>query len=261
MALTRSLKINRDIILANKRQQHQERQRITPLEAMRALAQAQNRPRYVLEEAQSEQRVVLIGQVTRTPTYDPVSAALTYISEGADAIAFFTDHAIYDNDFDDMLMVARGMHYLPIIYQNYLIDEYSVVTARASDASGLVAYASLMEPAMLRRVVSMGQRWKMSTLVQGHDPDQLIHIAGQLSPHVVCLGDVVGEPVTHWLPAFYEMRRRLPYHTKAMLTRAAETLEEAKLCIEAGVDALIVGDALLRHRQKAAYLRQMLQRE
>lgn len=259
--MTRSLHVNRDIILATKRQHNQERQRITPVEAMRALAQTQRRPRYMFEKAAYEKRVVVIGQVTRTPTYDPVTAALQYVDEGADAIAFFTDHSIYDNDFDDMLMVARAISHVPVFYQNYIIDEYSVMTARASDASGLMIYSSLLQGQMLRRVVSMTQRWKMTTVLQGSQAAQLAEQANALSPHVVALGDHMVDTAQDVVGELATLRQMLPFHTRLMVAPCLQTLDEVEVCAAAGVSAVIVGEALLKHSSKAAKMRQILKQD
>ncbi|MGB1288644.1 MAG: hypothetical protein ACPG7F_19070, partial [Aggregatilineales bacterium] len=236
--VTRSLHVNRDIILATKRQTLKERQKQMPTGAILALAQMRERPRYLLATVEDRGRVALIGQVTRTQMYDPVSTALRFIKEGADSISFFTDHAIYDTDHDDMLLVARGLQKTPIIYQNYVLDEYGVMAARASDASAIMIYASLLNETMLRRVVSMTQRWKMTALVQASTPEQL-YAAIRLSPHTVCYGDNLSENIERPLAELQDLRDTVPHHVKIMLSQAIQTFDDAEAVIRSGVDAII----------------------
>ena len=255
--VTGSLHVNRDIILAAKRQHLKERQKRTPTEAILALAQMQERPRYLLATVEERDRVALIARVTRTEMYDPVSTALRCVKEGADAIAFFTDHSIYENDLDDVLMVAKGLLQTPIIYQNYVLDEYGVMAARAADSSAIMIYASLLDATMLRRVVSMTQRWKMTALVQASTPEEL-ELAIGLSPHTICYGDALSGNINRSLAELNSLRDTIPHHVKVMLSQCVNTLPEAEMVIQSGVDAIIVGEYLMKNETKAAQLRQLI---
>ncbi|MCU0513021.1 MAG: hypothetical protein MUE40_10665 [Anaerolineae bacterium] len=255
---TGSLHVNRDIILATKRHYLNERKHSTPLEAVLALAQMRQRPRNILNTMQDDGRITLIGQLTRTEIYDPVSTALTYVQEGVDALAFFTDHSIYPGDLDDMLLVARGLKDTPVIYQNYVIDEYSVISARAADASAVILYSSLLEAAMLRRVVGATQRWKMTALLQVEDESALATIRA-LSPHVVAYGDDLSGTFERSFNELRRLRPEIPPHTRVMFMHSLQTLDEVEAALSLRVHAIIVGDALLRQEKKAARLRQLIQ--
>ncbi|NDJ61758.1 MAG: hypothetical protein GYB67_11575, partial [Chloroflexi bacterium] len=89
-------------IIAAKRQALAVRKAKTPIEAIRALASMQKRPPPVLSTVTNEGEITLIGHLRyRPPTdtlaapYDPVSRALRFIRQGADAVALFTDFTIY----------------------------------------------------------------------------------------------------------------------------------------------------------------------
>lgn len=254
---TGSLHLNRDIIIANKRQYVKERQSTTPMEAVLALAQMQRRPRYLFDTASAEGRTLVIGQLTRTELYDPVSTALRFVLEGADAVSFFTDHVIYPHDLDDQLMVARGIKDTPVIYQNYVMNEYGVMAARAADASALVLYASLLEERILRRVVSMTQRWKMSTIIQVRNNDEL-EMANTLSPHAIAFGDNLSRSVEASIMDLARMRRNIPWHTRIMLANCLRSLSEVEAALEARVDAIFVGEEILKSVQQAARLRELI---
>jgi len=241
---TGSLNVNRDIILATKRQYVKDRKRKTPIEAVLALAAMQRRPRTILNTITDGHEVAIIGQITRSETYDPVSTALQFAQAGVDSLAFFTDHSIYRHDMDDMLMVARGVKQFPIIAQNYIEDEYSVIAARAADASGLVLYSALLEPDTLRRVVSMTQRWKMTTILQVNEAGKadLIH---QLSPHVVAFGDNLSKDIHKSLKLLEAYRDQVPFYTKVMLMNCLHKLADVEAAVDAGVEAIIVSGNLL----------------
>jgi indole-3-glycerol phosphate synthase len=255
---TGRLKVNRDIILATKRQHLQARQEHTPYEAVMALARMQRRPRHVLNVSGDGNDITLIAQVRRQEIYDPVTSALQCVQAGADAISFFTDHSIYDRDLDDMLMVARGVPDTPVIYQNYVMNEYGVMAARGSDASALMLYASLLEPATLRSVVSMTQRWKMTSIVQVNDTQQL-EIAHQLSPQALAFGDPLQGKLSQTVDTLHDLRPQLPPHYRVLLSHSVESLEELEHALSVDVDAVIVDEELLKSDRTLPQVQQQLQ--
>jgi indole-3-glycerol phosphate synthase len=242
---TSSLQINRDIILATKRQQIRQRLAKLPQAAVQALAEMQSRPRSLLNEVDDRPTVTLIGQINRTRIYDPVATAIVLVKNGAHAISLFTDHVIYDEDFDDLRMIARALPQVPILYQNYPINPYSVLSARGADASAMMFYASLMKPDELRPALTMAQRWGMAVLLQVKAQAELEQ-ARALSPHVLCFGDEVSRTVERALRTLDELRPFIPHHAKTMLAQRLDTLRDVEMAVAAGVQAVIVSADLIR---------------
>jgi indole-3-glycerol phosphate synthase len=255
---TGSLQVNRDIILATKKQHLKQRQRHTPMEAVLALAQMQQRPRGLLNYSSDGDKIKVIAQVSRREIYDPVTSALHCIVNGADAIGFFTDHSIYHNDLDDLLMVARAVKDTPVIYQNYVLNEYEVMAARGADASAVVVYASLMDSMRLRQTVSTAQRWKMSTIVQISDMNDL-ESAKTLSPHALSFGDNLSSNIAATVQDLIAARESLPAHYRLLLTHSLHNLDEVELALSARVDAIIVDEDLLKHERSARMIQSLVE--
>ncbi len=257
---TKDIRLDRDTIIDAKRDYLVERQGRTPLQAVIALATLQRRPRQTLNTIPTnDERIKLIGQIRRSDTYDPVSSALSYVRAGADAVAFFTDHTLYEEDLDDLLMVASGIRNTPLIYQNYVLDEYHAVEARASDASALVLYASVLDTAVLRQTVSVTQRWKMTAIVQVSNENNLQR-ANDLSPHAIGIGYSEAENSEADIQLLEQLRPMMPFNVRVMLMSCLKTLEEVEAAINMGVDAVIVDNTLLGNRKKSEALGKLLER-
>jgi len=254
---TREIEIDVGTVVAAKRQYLAMRQEKTPKGAVIALADMQRRPNPVLNVV-TEGDITLIGQVRHTETYDPVATALRYLRAGVDAVSLFTDKRIYTRGMDDLLLVSRGVQRTPVICQDYIINEYHVAEARAAGASAVVLYASVLEPMELRRVVSMAQRWKMSTLVQVSTEEEAMR-AAELSPHVIAVGDDLFFKSERDLPLMEALRPLVPYNTRIMPVGCLKTLEDVAAVLEAGTAAIIVDDELLRPRHEYEQLRLMLE--
>lgn len=255
---TRNLRVNRDIILATKRRYLKERQQKTPTDAVLSLAQMQRRPRSLLNQVNDGDQIRIIAQVTRTETYDPVTSALHCLVNGADAIAFFTDHAMHKGDLDDLLMVARAVKMVPVLYQNYILDEYGVIAARSADASAVMLYSSILSPERLRQVVSMAQRWKMSVLVQANTPEEL-EFARELSPHAISYGEMLSNNVERTVAELSEQTLDIPHYARFLLSHTLSSVPQVEKVLRLPVDALIVSEALMRQEHTARRIQALVQ--
>lgn len=254
---TGSLQVNRDIIVATRKQYLQERKHVTPMDAIMALAAMQTRPPYVLNTMTDREKVTVIGQIRLQETYDPVLAALRYVRAGADAVSYFTDHTIYTNDLDDMLMIARGIRKYPVISHNYVFDEYGVIAARASGAAGMVGYGALLSQDKLRRVISMTQRYKMTSILQINSIAHLEYMY-DLSPHVISVGDPESENVEKAIEMLKTFKPHVPFFSRTMLSNTLYTIEEVELAVKAGVDAVLVSDEVYSTPSKVEHMRKLV---
>jgi indole-3-glycerol phosphate synthase len=251
---------NLDTILAVKRQLLAERRAKTPIQAVIALADMQRRPQPILNTVTNGTQIALIGQITRSDTYDPVGATLNYIREGVDAVSLFTDRSVYGRGLDDLLLVSRGVN-IPVITQDYILDEYHVVESRAAGASALILSSSVLDEVGLRNTVTATQRWRMTAIVQVSD-EQELEYAQTLSPHVLGIGTISdAENCSHSIQLFQKLRDHIPYNMRVMVLGCMKSLEDIQTVVDLGVDAIMVSDALLDDPYQSEQLHDFLSRE
>lgn len=264
---TKELVPQLDVILAAKRQYLSERKATTPIEAVRALASMQKRPQPVLSAIPHQAPILVLGQVKyaaperRMPgnSYDPVALAMRHIHAGADAIALYTDETLYQGGLDDLVLVSRALN-SPVISQDFVLDEYQIVEARAAGASGLVLYAELLTQQALRNLVSATQRNRMTAIVEVNNHDELDY-ALSLSPYVIGLsrhdlrtGKMQPAPLA-------EMRARIPGNIRVMMTDALCSMEDVRMAASLRVDAVILAEELLQDESLMRQVRPMLRRD
>jgi indole-3-glycerol phosphate synthase len=250
--------LNPETVLIAKRQALAARKAKTPIEAIRALASMQKRPHPVLGTVTNGAQTVLIGQVCHQPSsgaYDPVSSALRMLRAGFDALALFTDETVYEGGLNDLTLVSRAVN-APVISQDYVVDEYQVVEARAAGASGLTIYASILDGAAQRLLVSATQRNRMTAIVQVGNEGELTS-ALAISPQVIALhtGDHLNVDVIK------RLREQIPLHIRTFISHPLSTMEEVQAMSNLRADAVLISGALGEQRQVVSTLRQLLQQE
>ena len=63
----------------------------------------------------------------------------------------FTDVRPYTKGLDDLLLIKQGLPDVPVICQNYFINEYHVTEARAVGASSVFIHSSVLDETMVRQ--------------------------------------------------------------------------------------------------------------
>ncbi|QPC82700.1 hypothetical protein G4Y79_23950 [Phototrophicus methaneseepsis] len=229
----------REVVIANKTKHLQVRRQQTPLPALFDLAHMQSRPNYMDWDAAP----LIVAQITLSEIYDPIGTSIACLHHGADAIAFFTDHVLYSADIEDLQLLSRALPNVPIIYQNYVLDVYGVVAARAAGASAIWLYSDLLPAETLRELASTAQRWKMPVYLQvdSYTDPSLIEMIG---PRVLCYSE---DNLAEWrapLPALYEV----------MPSQVCQTLDELSAARHAYPSALLVSSRLFAHPRIQTYL-------
>lgn len=239
----------------------------TPIEAVRALASMQRRPQPVLNTVSQDSPVMLVGQVKyKLPQtgklgegYDPVGLALRYAQLGLDAVSVFTDETIYEGGLDDLVLVSRAVN-IPVISQDYILEEYQVVETRAAGASALLLSARVLEAPRLRMLVSATHRNRMTAIVQVHDTDELQY-ALSLSPYVIGLSSYNPHTGVNDHDLVGRLRALIPPHIHVMITDGVRTFEDVTELLKLDIHALLLREQFLLNPDVAARLRALVGRD
>ena len=256
---TEELQLDAQTIIAAKRHRLSLRQDSTPNNALIALATMQKAPRTVLNIVTADDHVTLIGQIRHEEIYDPVGKALRYVRHGVDAIALFTDNKIYSKGMDDLLFITQGIN-SPIISQDYILNEYHLTEARAAGASAIMIYASLLDRADVRKLVSLSSRWRMTSIVQVNNAEELEYVAG-LSPHVIAVGLDQNFVRQRDLPKIEKLKPLMPFNIRFMALGCIYKIRDVEAVLDIGVDAIIVDEELFQNKSSAQRLFGLLEND
>ena len=260
---TKDLTPQAEVVIAAKRQAMMDRKLRTPIEAVRALASMQKRPQPVLNRVATDAQIMLIGQIKYAQgksdilsDYDPVATALRYVKAGVEAISLLTDEFLYQGGLDDLVLVSRAIN-VPVISQDYILDEYQIVEARAAGASALMLSSAIHEPPMLRTLLSATQRNRMTAIVEVYSEEDLKY-ALSLSPYVIGLSNF--DPWTHEYMGDYisQLRPLIPANVGVMVTDGLKTIDAIKEIVALDIHALLVRETILDDPDQVARLTTIL---
>lgn len=98
---------------------------------------------------------------------------LSYQGHGAAALSILTDEQYFGGK-DDFIRIARhaGVH-IPILYKNFIIDEYQLFQARLCGASAVLLIAADLSKEECRSLLSTAHGLGLEVLLEMHSEEEL----------------------------------------------------------------------------------------
>uniref|UniRef100_A0AB33J3M8 indole-3-glycerol-phosphate synthase n=2 Tax=unclassified Prevotella TaxID=2638335 RepID=A0AB33J3M8_9BACT len=108
---------------------------------------------------------------------------LSYQQHGAAALSILTDTP-YFGGYDEFISEARMSGViLPILYKNFIIDEYQLFQARYCGASAVLLIAAAISKPVCRQLIDMAHRLGLEVLLEIHSEWELGYV--ELAPDML----------------------------------------------------------------------------
>lgn len=240
-------------IIDAKHQRIARRQEKTPLSALTALANMQPRPLPSLNIISDHP--LLIGHILLEEIYDPIANALKFVQLGFDAVSLFTDNTVYSRASEDLLLLARSMKNTPLISQNYILNQYSLLENRASGVSGIVLRPDIVDDTMpIRRLASYAHRLRMTVILHVESVDQ-IGLIDEIAPHAVCVGSSPLYQTEVDLPLLQKFRPHIPPNVRFFPYGGVTRMDEFEHLLTLGLSAIQINSLMINTRFRQERLR------
>lgn len=187
---------------------------------------------------------------------DPILLADAYERGGARALSVLTEPDYFRGSSRD-LMEARSATSLPVLWKDFVVDRYQVVQARSLNADAILVIVRILDDAELAGILEEAARWGLCALVEVFDE-------GDLERALEAGADAVGvnhrdlETFTEDPKATARLRPKIPDGVVVVAESAISTRGDVEALEEIGVDAVLVGEALVKADDPAAKIRELL---
>lgn len=190
------------------------------------------------------------------PDLDPAVLAKEYERGGARAVSVLTEPEFFGGSEAD-LVAARAACSLPVLWKDFVIDPAQVVQACAAGADAILVITRILSDDMLKTLIDEANRWDVCPLVEVFNDDDL-------QRSLDAGADVIG--VNHRdLETFEEdptatarLRALVPGDIVLIGESAISTRADVAALEAIAVDAILVGEALVRSGDPAAKIRELL---
>jgi indole-3-glycerol phosphate synthase len=185
---------------------------------------------------------------------DPGGIARAYESAGAAALSVLTDRDFFRGSLDD-LRAARAAVSLPVLRKDFTLDPLQVLEARAAGADAALLIVAALDDAALGALLAVADDQSIAALVEVHTRPELERA---LEAGATLLG--VNNRNLRSFETDVEVTRSLLRHAGGRTVVSESGLCDAetigRLAAE-GVDAFLVGEALMRADDPGSELRRL----
>lgn len=249
-------------LVAEARAEVQARREAMPLGHLERLAAALPPPRGFRRALRSHRLAVIAEMKARTPLmgrlsddYSPGRLAGLYSDAGAAALSVLCQESSFGGR-PEHLAEARAITDLPIMRKDFVVDEHQVLEARAYGADAVLLIVAALETDRLRALLDLTRGLGMEALVEVHDE---VEVAAALELGASIVGVNHRDLTTFQVDVGLTERLRpaVPPEVVYVAESGIHTAADAVRMREAGVDAILVGEALMRAPDVAAKLREL----
>ncbi len=171
-------------------------------------------------------------------------------------ISVLTDAEFFHGTLADLERVRNGVS-VPCLRKDFTIDEYQVYEARAHGADAILLIARILDDSQLREYLQLAHEWGMGTIVETHTSGEFDRAfdagAGIIGINNRNLETFMTDLNTTLELLTVEHEGRTIVSESGIHTRADVLKLE-----EAGVNAILVGEALVTSGNVRAKIRELL---
>ena len=186
------------------------------------------------------------------PDFPYLAIAQEYERAGASAISVLTEPE-YFKGRDSYLTEIRQAVSLPLLRKDFTVHEYQLYEARLMGADAVLLIAALLDTDTLRRYIGICNRLGLSALVEAHDAQE-VHSALAAGARVVGVNNRDLRTFEVDLNTCLRLRDRVPVSIPFVAESGIRTPEDIEQLRGAGVNAVLIGETLMRSPDKKAAL-------
>jgi indole-3-glycerol phosphate synthase len=190
------------------------------------------------------------------PNLDAASLARIYSRSGAAAISVLTELDHFQGSFAD-LEVVRSAVGLPLLCKDFIVDQYQIYEARAHRADAILLIAAILTQHELEVLLKTSRSLGMVALVEVHNRYELIRIL-KLSPRIIGINNRNLADFSVDLETTLKLRPLISEDVLVISESGIHTRANVLRLQEAGVNAILVGEALVTSTDPAAKINELL---
>ena len=191
---------------------------------------------------------------------EPQRLARDYASGGADALSVLTEPSRFLGSLDDLCQVRDALTGAglsrPLLRKDFIVDVYQLLEARLYGADAVLLIVAALDDAELAGLYQEAVDLGLTPLVEVHDEGDLAR-ALVLEPTVLGINNRDLATFDVDLDTTARLRDQVPPGCLLVSESGIHGPEQVRRLAELGVDAMLVGEALVTATDPAARVRQL----
>jgi indole-3-glycerol phosphate synthase len=194
------------------------------------------------------------GNLSAVP--EPVELARRYRDNGAAAVSVLTESRFFKGSLRDLQSISSAGLGIPVLRKDFILDPWQVYEARVAGADAVLLIVAGLDPEQLELLQAVTMDLGMTALVEVHNRREL-EIALACHPRLVGINNRNLANFEISLETTCELRPLIPAEIAVVAESGIHGTEDVLKMQAAGVDAILVGEALVTAKDIDAQVRSL----
>ncbi len=234
-----------------------------PPEEIKSRALALPKGSFAFEKALAKQELAFICECKKASPSKGVIAedfpylaiAEEYEAAGADCISVLTEPKWFLGNSAYLKEIAETVS-IPCLRKDFIVDSYMIYEAKLLGASAVLLICSILAKEKLKEFIDICDTLGLSALVEAHDEDE-VEKALEAKARVIGVNNRNLKDFTVDTENSRRLRELVPPQVLFVSESGVNTAEDIRKLKEAGADAVLIGETLMRAEDKKAKLSEL----
>ncbi|MGN0384103.1 MAG: indole-3-glycerol phosphate synthase TrpC [Eubacterium sp.] len=177
-----------------------------------------------------------------------IQIAKEYEEAGASCISVLTEPKYFLGSDKYVTEISKTVN-IPIIRKDFVIDEYMIYEARVIGADAVLLICSLLDITTLKKYINICDSLGLTALVEAHDENE-VNMAISAGARVIGVNNRNLRTFEVDFNNSIRLRNLVPDNIVFVAESGVKTNSDIKLLEKAGVNAVLIGETLMRAENK-----------
>lgn len=191
---------------------------------------------------------------------DPVAIAAAYVEGGAAAISILTDERFFGGSLEDLARVRQSFSHgqAPVLLRkDFIVDERQVTESAAAGADAILLIVAALSRGQLIDLLALTHEVGLEALVEVHDESEL-ETAIEVGARIIGVNNRDLRSFNTDIAVSERLLPVLPTTVARVAESGLSSKDDLRRVAEAGADAVLMGEVLMKSRDIQASLRELL---
>ena len=238
-----------------------ERRKVLPLQELMEMSRSSDTDDgFPFEKALRSEDISFICEIKRASPSKGVIAeyfpyleiAKEYEAAGAAAVSVLTEPYYFNGDNRHLLEIADTVS-IPLLRKDFIVDRYMIFEAKVLWANAVLLICAILERESLAEYIGIAHSLGLSALVETHSENE-VRMALDVGARIVGVNNRNLKTFEVDTNISMRLRKMIPDNIIFVSESGIRTAEDVEKLRRIGVDALLVGETLMRSSDKKAAL-------
>jgi len=188
--------------------------------------------------------------------FDPVGIALEYEKAKVSAISVLTEEKYFLGSIDYLKLVREKVS-TPILRKDFIVDPYQIYEAKAAGADAILLIASILSKDELTDYINLAKSLYLDSLVEIHTLEEMEKVL-ETPAKIIGINNRDLKTFNVDIGTTIDIASKLPEGIVKVSESGVFSRKDVEKLEESGVDAVLVGESLMRSKNIGAKVVELL---